>query len=54
MSANQTLIPATLIPGDGIGPEITAATIEVLDALGAPFQWETQIAGLCWSNSPSL
>ncbi|OHC64936.1 MAG: isocitrate dehydrogenase [Rhodocyclales bacterium RIFCSPLOWO2_02_FULL_63_24] len=46
MSANQTLIPATLIPGDGIGPEITAATIEVLDALGAPFQWETQIAGL--------
>lgn len=46
MSATQTLIPATLIPGDGIGPEITAATIEVLDALGAPFQWETHIAGL--------
>ena len=44
MSAN--LIPATLIPGDGIGPEITAATIEVLDALGAPFRWETQVAGL--------
>jgi isocitrate dehydrogenase (NAD+) len=42
---SATLIPATLIPGDGIGPEITAATIEVLDALGAPFQWETQIAG---------
>ena len=40
------LIPATLIPGDGIGPEITAATLEVLDALGAPFQWDTQIAGL--------
>jgi isocitrate dehydrogenase (NAD+) len=35
-----------LIPGDGIGPEITAATLEVLDALGAPFQWDTQIAGL--------
>jgi putative ABC transport system permease protein len=33
MSAN--LIPATLIPGDGIGTEITAATLEVLDALGA-------------------
>ena len=30
-------IPATLIPGDGIGPEIVAAVIEVLDALGAPF-----------------
>jgi isocitrate dehydrogenase (NAD+) len=43
---STTLIPATLIPGDGIGPEITAATVEVLDALGAPFQWDTQIAGL--------
>jgi isocitrate dehydrogenase (NAD+) len=40
------LIPTTLIPGDGIGPEITAATLAVLDALGAPFQWDTQIAGL--------
>lgn len=40
------LIPATLIPGDGIGPEITAATLAVLDALGAPFQWDTQVAGL--------
>jgi len=46
MSTTQPLIPATLIPGDGIGPEITAATLEVLDALGAPFQWDTQIAGL--------
>ena len=46
MSTSQTLIPATLIPGDGIGPEITAATVAVLDALGAPFQWDTQIAGL--------
>ena len=44
MSANP--IPATLIPGDGIGTEITAATLEVLDALGAPFQWDTQVAGL--------
>jgi len=46
MSTPQPLIPATLIPGDGIGPEITAATLEVLEALGAPFQWDTQIAGL--------
>ena len=30
-------IPATLNPGDGIGPEITEAVVEVLDALGAPF-----------------
>jgi isocitrate dehydrogenase (NAD+) len=39
-------IPATLIPGDGIGPEIMDATLLVLEALGAPFQWDTQIAGL--------
>jgi isocitrate dehydrogenase (NAD+) len=38
-------IPATLIPGDGIGPEITAATLRVLDALGAPFVWDRQVAG---------
>lgn len=38
-------LPATLIPGDGIGPEIVAATVRVLDALGAPFAWETHSAG---------
>ena len=39
-------IPATLIRGDGIGPEIVDATVDVLSALGAPFEWNTQIAGL--------
>ncbi|GIX28094.1 MAG: isocitrate dehydrogenase [Burkholderiales bacterium] len=39
-------IPATLIPGDGIGPEITDATLLVLDALGAPFLWERRLAGM--------
>jgi len=39
-------IPATLIPGDGIGPEIVDATLAVLDALGAPFEWDRQVAGL--------
>jgi isocitrate dehydrogenase (NAD+) len=39
-------IPATLIPGDGIGPEIIDATVAVLDALGAPFEWDTRVAGL--------
>jgi isocitrate dehydrogenase (NAD+) len=39
-------IPATLIPGDGIGPEIVDATLAVLEALGAPFEWERQVAGL--------
>ena len=39
-------IPATLIPGDGIGPEIIDAVLTALDALGAPFAWDTQVAGL--------
>src|SRR5678815_3911305 len=38
-------IQATLIPGDGIGPEVSSATVEVLEALGAPFVWETHKAG---------
>ena len=41
-----TPIPATLIPGDGIGPEIVDATLAALDALQAPFEWDRQIAGL--------
>nr|WP_316641767.1 isocitrate/isopropylmalate family dehydrogenase [uncultured Roseateles sp.] len=41
-----TRIPATLIPGDGIGPEIVDATLAALDALNAPFEWDRQIAGL--------
>jgi len=39
-------IPATLIPGDGIGPEIVDATLAILEALEAPFDWETHVAGL--------
>ncbi len=35
----------TLIPGDGIGPEIVAATVRVLEATGVDIQWETQILG---------
>ena len=35
----------TLIPGDGIGPEITAATVRVIEATGAQIEWETQILG---------
>jgi isocitrate dehydrogenase (NAD+) len=42
----STRIPATLIAGDGIGPEIVDATLAVLDALAAPFEWDRQIAGL--------
>ena len=39
-------VPATLIPGDGVGPEIVAVVVEILDALGAPFAWETQQGGM--------
>ncbi len=39
-------IPATLISGDGIGPEIVDAVVTVLDALGAPFDWDRQAGGM--------
>jgi isocitrate dehydrogenase (NAD+) len=35
----------TLIPGDGIGPEIAAAAREVLEATGLTFDWDEQVAG---------
>jgi isocitrate dehydrogenase (NAD+) len=35
----------TLIPGDGIGPELTEATVGVLEATGIAFAWEVQQAG---------
>jgi len=35
----------TLIPGDGIGPELAEATRRVLDASGAGFEWEVVDAG---------
>jgi len=37
---------ATLIPGDGIGPEITAQVLRVLQATGVAFEWDEQIAGV--------
>jgi len=36
----------TLIPGDGIGPEITEATRRVIEATGVPITWDTHEAGL--------
>jgi isocitrate dehydrogenase (NAD+) len=39
-------IEATLIPGDGIGPEVTDSVVQVLDALGKPFAWDIQQGGL--------
>jgi len=36
----------TVIPGDGIGPEITKAALRVLDALDCDLEYDMQIAGL--------
>ena len=44
-------IPATLIPGDGIGPEITEAVTCILDALGSPFEWDVQQGGMAGIKS---
>lgn len=35
----------TLIPGDGIGPEISDAVVEIIDKAGAKIDWEIQTAG---------
>ncbi len=35
----------TLIPGDGIGPEISRATQRVIEALGVPIEWDIMSAG---------
>lgn len=35
----------TLIDGDGIGPEITQAVVEIIDAAGVKINWDKQLAG---------
>ncbi len=35
----------TLIPGDGIGPEVTQAAVRILEATGVKFEWESFAAG---------
>ena len=35
----------TLIPGDGIGPEVTSAVVRILEATGIKFEWETFAVG---------
>jgi isocitrate dehydrogenase (NAD+) len=42
MSKTHTV---TLIPGDGIGPEVTDAVVRILEATGVNFSWERFIAG---------
>ena len=45
MSATETRIPVTLIPGDGIGPECVTAARRIVEATGAPIDWEEAEAG---------
>jgi isocitrate dehydrogenase (NAD+) len=35
----------TLIPGDGIGPEVTKPTLKIIKAAGVDVDWETHLAG---------
>lgn len=47
----STAIPVTLIPGDGIGPEIVEATVRVVAAAGAAIEWDRQLAGMAALNA---
>src|SRR5216683_4303935 len=38
--------PITLIPGDGIGPEVTAAVVRILTVAGVEIEWDRQDAGV--------
>ena len=35
----------TLIPGDGIGPEVASAVVRIIEAAGVAIEWEEHIAG---------
>jgi isocitrate dehydrogenase (NAD+) len=37
--------PITLIPGDGIGPEVASSVVRIIEAAGVDVQWETHYAG---------
>ena len=43
--SNATEHKITLIPGDGIGPEITRVVVRILEATGLKFVWEEHLAG---------
>ena len=36
----------TLIPGDGIGPEVTEAVLRILSAAGVSIEWDKHVAGV--------
>jgi isocitrate dehydrogenase (NAD+) len=43
--ARQDTTVVTLIPGDGVGPEVIGAAVEVLEGAGVRVHWDTQLAG---------
>jgi isocitrate dehydrogenase (NAD+) len=43
--ASQAMPRVTLIPGDGVGPEVTRAAVRVLEAAGVRVDWDLQQAG---------
>jgi isocitrate dehydrogenase (NAD+) len=43
--SHRGAVAVTLIPGDGIGPEVMAAAVRVIDASGVRIKWDTQEAG---------
>jgi isocitrate dehydrogenase (NAD+) len=45
MTNNNMAYKITLIPGDGIGPEVTGAAVRILEATGLKFEWEPFKAG---------
>ncbi len=45
MDGSQHPIPVVVAEGDGIGPEITRATLRILDAAGARIDWKPVVLG---------
>jgi isocitrate dehydrogenase len=45
VSADAPRIPVTLLPGDGIGPECVESARRIVEAAGAPIEWEPAEAG---------
>jgi len=56
MGSDQGAYRVVLIPGDGIGPEVTAAVRRVFEAASAPVTWNEHLAGLAavQANRPLL
>ena len=45
-TSTATQVSVALIPGDGVGPEVTVAVQRILEAAGAPIRWEECQAGV--------